>query len=103
VYTADPTAPHVQRIVLVPVRHGVLTLPPVAVQLVDPEPTAADVATPLQTPKAATPTTPAAGAQQRRAPSVLCETYIANAAQGVRVLPAQTDMTALVPITTQWD
>jgi hypothetical protein len=29
---------------------------------------------------------------------VLCETYMANAAEGARVLSAKTGMTALVPI-----
>ncbi len=69
VYTADPARPERQSIVLVPVRHGSLALPPVSVQLVG-----------------------------GGAPGVVCETYIANAAQGVKVLPSRTGMTALVPI-----
>lgn len=68
VYVADPAAPERQSIVLVPVRHGALALPPVSVQLV------------------------------HGVPGVVCETYIANAAQGVKVLPSRTGMTALVPI-----
>ncbi|BEI79882.1 hypothetical protein CcaverHIS002_0104110 [Cutaneotrichosporon cavernicola] len=69
VYVADPATTERQSIVLVPVRHGSLALPPVTVQLV-----------------------------QGGAPGIVCETYIANAAQGVKVLPSRTGMTALVPI-----
>lgn len=35
--------------------------------------------------------------------SIVCETYIANAAQGVKVLPSRTGMTALVPIQQRWE
>ncbi|CAK9779681.1 hypothetical protein CC85DRAFT_273697 [Cutaneotrichosporon oleaginosum] len=67
VYVADPASPQRQSIVLVPVRHGSLALPPVSVQLVN-------------------------------GGGIVCETYIANAAQGVKVLPSRTGMTTLVPI-----
>ena len=63
--------------ILVPVRSGNIALPPVNVQLV------AD----------------ASEASER----VLCETYVSNAAQGIRILPARTGMAALVPISNDWE
>lgn len=83
VYTADTSKPETERVVLVPVRHGTLALPPVAVQLL--EPSANGVGGP------------------RSHDRVHCETYVANAAYGVHVLPAKTGMTALVPIATEWE
>lgn len=78
VYTATPGAVEEQELVLVPVRYGTLALPPISVQLLDRE---------LATP----------GPER-----VLCETYVANAAQGIKVLPARTGMAALVPVAPDW-
>lgn len=77
-YAASPGHTEVQQLVLVPVRHGTLALPPVSVQLIDKE---------LSAP----------GPDR-----VWCETYVANAAQGIRVLPARTRMAALVPVAPDW-
>ncbi|WOO84693.1 Trafficking protein particle complex subunit 10 [Vanrija pseudolonga] len=77
VYTVNPDEPERQGVILVPVRSGNIALPPVNVQLV------AD----------------ASEASER----VLCETYVSNAAQGIRILPARTGMAALVPISNDWE
>lgn len=78
VYTATPGKVEEQELVLVPVRYGTLALPPISVQLLDRE--------------------LAAPGPDR----VLCETYVANAAQGIKVLPARTGMAALVPVAPDW-
>ncbi|TYJ56733.1 hypothetical protein B9479_002503 [Cryptococcus floricola] len=78
-YTADPGKDEEQEIILLPLRSGTLFLPTVSVQPLD-------TLTPID----------ASDKSQARS-QVLCESFVENAAEVVRVLSAQKEVTALVP------
>ncbi|WVQ76341.1 hypothetical protein IAR50_006006 [Cryptococcus sp. DSM 104548] len=78
-YVADPDKYEEQDIILLPLRSGSLFLPNVTVQPID------DLAA------------PDAPNQSQARSQVLCESFVENAAEVVRVLPAQKEVTALVP------
>jgi len=91
-YIANPDKAEEQEIVLVPMRPGALFLPNVAVSLLP------------STSRDSTGFAIAGGeASGQEGQRLMCETYVSNAAETVRVLPAKGSVTALVPLEPAWE
>ena len=73
--TDAKTPHHSTQLTLLPMRPGALTLPNVVVSIIPP-----------------------ANMQQQPGQLLICETFVENAAEAVRVLPAQRTVTAIVPV-----